>query len=55
MKNTPQIIKLLMIIFRDGGPYQIETSPLIYYANQSTSFYIIGSSVIKELKKVIIL
>ena len=35
--------------FHDGGPYHIETSPLIYKANQWTGFYIIGTSVMKEL------
>ena len=34
----------------DGGPYQIETSPLISRANQWTGFYMIGTSVMKELK-----
>ena len=33
----------------DGGPYHIETSPLICKANQWAGFYMIGTSVIKEL------
>ena len=33
--------------FLDGSPYHIETSPLIYRANQWTGFYIIGTSVIR--------
>ena len=36
-------------LFHDGGPYRIETSPLIYKANQWIGFYIIGASVMKEL------
>ena len=35
--------------FYDGGPYHIETSPLICRANQWTGFYMIGTSTIKEL------
>ena len=31
------------------GPYRIETSPLIWRANQWTGFYIIETSVMKEL------
>ena len=38
------------LLFHDGGPYQIETSPLICSASQWTGFYMIGSSVMKELK-----
>ena len=34
------------------GRYHIETSPLIYSANQWTGFYMITASVMKELKKV---
>ena len=33
---------------RDGAPYDIETSEVVYTANQLTGFYLIGSSVIKE-------
>ena len=32
-------------LFHDGGPYHIETSPLICSANQWTDFYMIGTSV----------
>ena len=32
-------------LFHDESPYQIETRPLICYANQWTGFYIIGTSV----------
>ena len=37
-------------LFHDGGPYHTETSLLICSANQWTGFYIIGTSVMKELK-----
>ena len=33
----------------DGGRYHIETSPLIFGANQWTDFYMITASVMKEL------
>ena len=36
-------------LFHDEGSYHIETSPLICRANQSTGFYMIGTSVMKEL------
>ena len=36
-------------LFQDGGRYHIETSPLIYRANQWTGFCIIAASVMKEL------
>ena len=34
---------------RDGGPHNIETSPLIRRANQLTGSYVMGTSVMKEL------
>ena len=37
--------------FHNGGPYNIETSPLICSANQWTDFYITGTWVMKELKE----
>ena len=37
-------------LFHDGGPYHIETSPLICSANQWSGFYMIGTSVMKELR-----
>ena len=37
--------------FHDGGPYQIETSPLMFTANQKTWFYMIWTSTMKELKQ----
>ena len=36
-------------LFYDGGPYLIEISLLICSADQWTSFYIIGTSAMKEL------
>ena len=38
-----------MKLFHDGGRYYIETSPLIYIANQWTGFYMIATFVMKEL------
>ena len=35
--------------FRYGSPYHIETSPLICSANQWTGFYMVRTSVMKEL------
>ena len=40
---------ILFNTYHDRGPYQIETSQLISTANQWTGFYMIGSSVMKEL------
>ena len=37
-------------LFHDGGPYNIETSPLIFGVNQWTGFYMISASVMKGLK-----
>ena len=37
------------LIFHDGGPYHIEASPLVCPPNQWTDFYIIRTSVVKEL------
>ena len=37
-------------LFRDGSPYHIETSLLIWFANQWTGLYIIGTSIMIELK-----
>ena len=38
--------------FLDGGPYHIETSPLICTANQWTGFCMIGTSVMKKLNSI---
>ena len=37
-------------LFHDGGPYHIETSTLIYNANQWIGFYMIRASVLKEFR-----
>ena len=37
-------------LFQDGRPYHIKTCPLIFSTNQSTTFYIKSTSVIKELR-----
>ena len=36
-------------LFRNGGQFHIETSPLICSANQSNIFYMIETLVMKEL------
>ena len=36
------------LTLHDGGPYYIETSPLICTANQWTGFYMIGTFLMKE-------
>ena len=38
------------LLFHEGCPYHIETSPLICSANQWTGFYMIETYVMKELK-----
>ena len=43
-------IQCVFNFFHNRGPYHIETSPLIYPANQWTGFYMIKTSVMKELK-----
>ena len=37
-------------LFNDGGLYHIEISPMICSANHWTSFYVIRTSVMKELR-----
>ena len=61
MKFLSEILDIFMMVldidqlvicvklFHDGGPYHIEISPLICRANQWTGFYMIGTSVMKEL------
>ena len=44
-KGNQTVFKL----FHDGGPYHIETSPLICSANQWTGFYMTVTFVMKEL------
>ena len=36
----------------EGDPYNVETSPLISIANQWTGFYMIGTYVIRQFKKI---
>ena len=47
--HADELKKYLLFNFLNGGPYYIETSLLICSANQWTGFYMIGTSVIKEL------
>ena len=49
--NVKQVETFFEIVyfFYDGGPYHIETSSLICYANQCSGFYMTGNSVMKEL------
>ena len=44
------IIQYIIQLFNEGILFHIETSPLIYCANQWTGFYMIGTSIMKELK-----
>ena len=48
------LINLYLIIdfylFHDGASYHIEISSLIAYVNQWTSFYMIGTSVMKKFR-----
>ena len=46
-----QITENESYLFHDLVPYHIETSPLICSANQWIGFYMIGTFVMKELKK----
>ena len=39
----------MILLFHVGGPYHIETSPLICSANQWADFCMIETSVMKEL------
>ena len=43
----------LTLSWWSGGPYHIETSPLICWANLWTGFYMIGTTVMKELIEMI--
>ena len=40
-------------LFHDGGPYHIKTNPLFCSANQWSGFYMIGTSVTKDLNKIV--
>ena len=48
-KLIKNISAIILEFFHDGGPYHIETSTLICKTNQWTGFYMIGTSVVKEL------
>ena len=54
MKKKSFLLPLEMIsqsqLFHDGSPYHTETSQLIRRRNQWIDFYIIGASVMKELR-----
>ena len=41
-------------MFHDGGPYSIGTSPLICRVTQWFGFYLIETSVMKELKELFV-
>ena len=41
---------LVALLFHNGGPYNIDISPLLYKRNQYTSFYMIGTFIIKKLR-----
>ena len=41
--------QILLFYSHDAGPYNIDTSPVSCSANQWTGFYMIETSVIKEL------
>ena len=41
---------LVLNVKHDGGHYHVETTPLICRINKRTGFYMIGASVMKELK-----
>ena len=47
--NRVNSIKLLNLLLRDRGPYHIETSPLICRASLWVGFYMISTSVMREL------
>ena len=47
--NSSQSRTIKLIPFHDESLYHIETSPLICTRNQWTGFYMIGTSVMKEL------
>ena len=50
MQQIYQVFILQIYLFHNGGPYHIETSPLICYANQNqwTGLYMIETSVITD-------
>ena len=48
-ESLNQISRDDSLLFHDGEHYHIETSPLICFVNQWTGFYMITTSVMKEL------
>ena len=68
-RSLPQILEIIQIngnigtkrkrfrvrLFHDIGPYRIKSSALICRANQWTGLYMIGTTVMKELKLSMIL
>ena len=48
--NLKNVSQHFLKVFHDGGPYHIETSPLICIANQWTCFYMIGPPPWKIIK-----
>ena len=44
VKDSSSNFASIINSFKDGGPYEIETSPLICRGNQWTVFYMIGTS-----------
>ena len=47
--NLRKIGIILFYLAHDGGPYHIGTNTLLYRADQWTGFYMIRTSVMKEL------
>ena len=48
-REYSSVLLLNRALFHDRGLYTIETSPLICSANQLIGFYLISTSVMKEL------
>ena len=49
-RTNSWIMNNFLYLLPDGGPYHIETSPLIFSGSQWTGFYMVGNSIMKELK-----
>ena len=50
VKTVKTVTKSTTELFHDECSYYIETNPLISRVNQWTGFYMIGTSVMKELR-----
>ena len=50
LRSTFKSIRDRTLVFHGGDLCHIKTSPLIFRGNQWTGFYMIGTSVMKELK-----